>query len=104
MKRLASLIVLAGLAAPAVAADAPEALLEQARCGICHQIDSPMLGPSYNAIAERYRDQDGAAEEIFTRMREGSQGIWGKAPMPPVAESTLTDDQMQTVIDWILSR
>jgi len=104
MKRLASLIVIAGLTAPAIGSDAPETLLEQARCGVCHQIDNPMLGPSYRAIAERYSDQDDAVQTVLTRMREGSQGVWGKAPMPPVTESTLSDEQLQTVIDWILSR
>jgi cytochrome c len=104
MKRLASLTLIAFIASPAIASDGPEALLEQARCGMCHQIDSPMLGPSYRAIAERYRGQDGAAEEIFVRLREGSQGVWGQAPMPPVAEAVMSDDDLRSVIDWTLSR
>ncbi len=103
MKPLASLVVIAGLTSPA-AADDPEVLLDQARCGMCHQIETPMLGPSYQAIAERYRDQDGAADEIFSRMREGSLGVWGQAPMPPVAEAALNDEQLQIVIDWILKQ
>jgi cytochrome c len=103
MKPLASLVLIAGLTSPA-AADDPEMLLDQARCGMCHQIETPMLGPSYQAIAERYRDQDGAADEIFSRMREGSQGVWGQAPMPPVAEAALNDEQLQIVIDWILKQ
>lgn len=102
MKCIATAIVIAGMAIPAFASDAPETLLEQARCGMCHQVDSPMLGPSYQAIAERYRDQEGAIEEIVTRMREGSQGIWGQAPMPPVTESALSDEQLQIVVDWIM--
>lgn len=103
MKPLASLVVIAGLASSAAAED-PQALQDQARCGMCHQIENPMLGPSYQAIAERYRDQDGAADEIFSRMREGSQGVWGQAPMPPVTEAALNDEQLQIVIDWILNR
>lgn len=104
MKSLAGIILIAVLAGPAVAADGPEALLEQARCGMCHQIDTAMLGPSYQAIAERYRGQEDAVDEVFIRMREGSQGVWGQAPMLPVAETVLSDDDLKAVVDWILSR
>jgi cytochrome c len=104
MKGPASVLIIAALATAAVAAEGPETLLEQARCGMCHQIETAMLGPSYQAIAERYRDQDGAAEDIFVRMREGSQGIWGQAPMPPVADAVLSDDDLRSVIDWTLSQ
>ena len=104
MKIFICLIVLAGLTAPAVADQDLEALLQEAGCVACHQVAQPMVGPSYESVAERYRDQDGAADDVFTRMREGSQGVWGEAPMPPVTEDMLSDEQMRTVIDWILSR
>lgn len=104
MIRLAPFILIAGIATPALAAPEPETLLDEARCGMCHKIDQAMLGPSYQAIAERYREQDGAAGEIVSRMREGSKGLWGQAPMPPVTEATLSDEELQAVIDWILSR
>lgn len=104
MKRLASAVLVTALATPVAASDDPEALLEQARCGMCHQLDAPMLGPSYTAIAERYRDQEGAAGDIFERMRGGTQGVWGQAPMPPVTEATLGDDDLRAVIDWVLNR
>lgn len=105
--RLMVLIVLSGLlglAATAAASDDPGTLIENANCGMCHQLESPMLGPSYQAIAERYRDQDEAAREIFDRMRAGSQGVWGAAPMPPVPEASLSDDDLRTVIAWVLER
>ena len=102
MNTIAKGMLLAVLAAPAAYAQEVETLLEQARCVTCHQVAQPMLGPSYEAVAERYRDQDGAADMLFDRMREGSKGVWGEAPMPPVTQDTLSDDKLQTVIDWIL--
>jgi cytochrome c len=104
MNTPARIVVIAALIAPTVFAQEPETLMDEARCGTCHKIDQPMLGPSYQAIAERYRDQDGAAGKIFSRMREGSKGIWGQAPMPPVTEGALSDEELNTVVDWILSR
>lgn len=104
MNTIAKVMFMAVLAAPAAFAQDVETLLEQARCGACHQVAQPMLGPSYEAVAERYRDQEGAADEIHTRMREGSQGIWGDAPMPPVTQDALSDQQLEAVIAWILNR
>jgi cytochrome c len=105
--RLMVLIVLSGLlglAATAAASEDPETLIENANCGMCHQLDSPMLGPSYQAIAERYRGQGEAAQEIFDRMREGSQGVWGPAPMPPIPEASLSDDELRSLVAWMLER
>ena len=104
MKHLAGIMIFAGLTTSTAAAEGPEALLDQARCGMCHQLENPMLGPSYKAIAERYRNQDGAVDEVFVRMREGSQGLWGQTPMPAVAEATLSDDELRAVVDWVLSQ
>lgn len=104
LKRLAPVFLLAGLAASAAASDDPEALLERANCGMCHQIENAMLGPSYQAIAERYADQPDARSELFDRMRAGSQGVWGAAPMPAVTEENLSDDDLRTVIAWMLDR
>ncbi len=103
MTSLIRIILIAGLTAPAVAQD-PEALLNEANCRGCHQAEQPMLGPAYQAVAQRYRGEDSAEDTIFRRMREGSKGIWGEAPMPPVTEDTLTDKELRVVIEWILSR
>ena len=103
MTSLIRIILLAGLTTPAIAQD-PEALVNGADCRNCHQVEQAMLGPSYQKVAQRYRGEDSAEDTIFKRMREGSKGIWGEAPMPPVTEDTLTDKELRAVIDWILSR
>lgn len=104
MNTIAKGMLLTVLMAPVAFAQDAETLLQEARCGGCHQLAQPMLGPAYEAVAARYRDQDDAADEIYTRMREGSRDIWGGPPMPPVSEGTLNDEQLETVIAWILSR
>ena len=97
-------IIIAALVAPAIAAQEPEALIDEAGCNGCHQLEQTMLGPSYQAIAERYRGEAGAADTLFARMREGSEGVWGDTPMPPVDQDTLSDDEMTAVVDWVLSQ
>mgnify|MGYP006270225755 CR=1 FL=1 len=63
-----------------------------------------MLGPSWEAIAGRYAGKEDAAATLQSRMREGVQGIWGQAPMPPVTPQQLDDGELATVTDWILNR
>jgi cytochrome c len=99
--------LLLGAALTATTAEAtedPAALASGAGCNKCHREAQPMLGPSWQAVAERYRDADTALQDISERMREGSRGAWGKVPMPPVEPDQLTDDQLAAVLEWILKR
>jgi len=104
MKSLMHMIFLVAAAIPAGAQTAPGELAAAAGCNGCHQLEQKMLGPSYLAVAERYRGQQDAPDQVFKRMRDGSQGVWGNVPMPPVGQDTLTDEELRAVIDWVLSR
>jgi cytochrome c len=63
-----------------------------------------MLGPSWQAIADRYRGDREVLEKVRQRIRTGSKGVWGEAPMPPVSPEQLTDEQLSLVLDWVLKR
>ncbi|MFN2288922.1 MAG: c-type cytochrome [Chromatocurvus sp.] len=106
MKMLLSSIGIVGLtlAGHVAAQQEPDALAAAAACNTCHLLEQKMVGPSYQAVAERYRNEDGAAEQVYKRMREGSQGVWGDTPMPPVDKDTLNDQELKTVVNWILSQ
>ena len=106
MKTLLTSIGIVGLtmALPVAAQKEPEALAAAAACNTCHLLEQKMVGPSYQAVAARYRSEDGAADQIYKRMRKGSQGIWGDTPMPPVDKDTLNDEELKVVVDWILSQ
>ncbi len=86
-------------------ADARE-LANRKGCGMCHADSMRMLGPSWAEIAERYADQPDAAEMLVTSTREGSKGSsgdhWGGAPKMGVDAATIGDEDLRTVIDWIL--
>ena len=89
--------------APGVRAD-PPALVESARCSMCHDAQAQRLGPSWAAIAERYAGDGDALATLTARARAGGSGQWGKAPMPPVSEGQLSDDDLAAVLGWILDR
>jgi len=94
---------LAGAAAASAGED-PAALAEAARCGMCHHSTQAMLGPSWQAIAERYAGEEGAADLLAQRVREGSQGVWGEAMMMPTTTEQLDDAELARVIAWVLDR
>ena len=62
------------------AAASPQ-LSQKAGCAACHAIDQKSLGPSYQAIAQRYRGRADAPALLAERVRKGSQGVWGAVPM-----------------------
>lgn len=94
------------LASGGALADARE-LANRKGCGMCHADTMRMLGPSWAEIAERYADDADAAETLFTRTREGSKGSagdqWGGAPKMGVDDATISDEDLRTVIAWVLA-
>ncbi len=80
----------------------PQEVATAAGCQVCHAADRQMLGPSYQAIADRYRDEEDAPDRLLTALREGANGVWGKVPMPPVDPGAVSDDDLKAVIGWIL--
>ena len=84
------------LAGHVAAQQEPDALASAAACNTCHLLKQKMVGPSYQAVAARYRSEDGAAEQVYERMREGSQGVWGRqghAERPGAEDSRRLDSQ-----------
>ena len=79
-----------------------ETLAKQKACLGCHSIyhQGISVPPSYDRIAERYRDRPDALEYISERIQYGGQNVWG-GHMP--AFPTLTTSEIKTLADWILN-
>ncbi len=84
-------------------ADASEELMSRGGCISCHRVDQKLLGPSFQEVAVRYRSDPQAAAKIFAKVREGGEGEWGDLPMQPNGEEKISDADLQTVVEWILS-
>ena len=76
----ALIVSLALIATPALA---DQALLKKNNCMACHAVDKKLVGPSYKAVADRYRGQSDAADKLAKKIRAGGAGVWGPIPMPP---------------------
>ncbi len=80
---------------------ASEELATASNCLACHKADAPLVGPSYQDIAAKYKDQDRAGEVLFESIKNGSSGTWGAIPMP--ANAAVSDEDIKTLVDWILA-
>ena len=81
----------------------PEVLaadLKSLGCYACHAIETKRVGPSYRAVAERYRDQPESVPALVAKVINGGGGVWG--PIPMVTHPHLTQEQLTPLIERIL--
>jgi S-disulfanyl-L-cysteine oxidoreductase SoxD len=76
-------------------------LAQQSGCAGCHTAASRLVGPSYAEIAAKYRSDAAAESRLYSKVREGSQGVWGTVPMP--AHPHLQESDLRTLVRWILT-
>ena len=82
-------------------AQAQEQLAQANGCMTCHAIDKKVIGPSYKEVAAKYRNDKGAEEGLFKKVKGGGKGVWGETPMPPNAH--VKDEDIHALVKWILS-
>jgi cytochrome c len=93
-------------AGPQVAAapasyDAGRRLIESGTCLSCHQVAKASVGPSYTAVARRYRGDTAATARLVRKIRGGGSGVWGQVMMP--AHPQLTETQASAMVAYIRS-
>lgn len=89
----------AGFVAPVASPELD--LATKSGCTACHGVAVKIVGPGYNEVQQRYKDQPDAEDRLIKKVREGGQGVWGAVPMPPNAQ--LNNDDAKTLVKWILS-
>ena len=97
-------LCLALVATVSTPVQASTALAAKAGCVACHAADQKKLGPSYKEIAARYKGDAKAPIRLTQRVRQGSKGVWGKAPMLPTPPAKVSDAELATLIAWILKQ
>jgi len=93
----------AAAAAPA-AVDAkadPKDMLTRNACMACHGMTNKLVGPGFNEIASKYQGRADAHAYLLQKIKEGGQGVWGAAPMPP--QPALKDSDASEIARWIVS-
>ena len=69
------------VAGTALAADLPAAA--KAKCGACHDVEMKKMGPSYTAIAAKYKGDADAAGKLAANITKGGAFDWKMGKMPP---------------------
>jgi cytochrome c len=81
---------------------ASEALSDKHGCSNCHAVDKKMIGPSFKAVAEKYKGPADAVDTVAVKVRKGGTGVWGTMVMPPMAHVPEAD--AKDLATWILKQ
>ncbi|HRQ04534.1 MAG TPA: c-type cytochrome [Nitrosomonas halophila] len=91
----ASALLVAGFA------QADAELAKKSNCTACHQMDVKTVGPALKDIAAKYAGEEGAADKLAGKIKNGSSGAWGQIPMPP--NVNVSEENAKVLAEWILS-
>ena len=76
------------------------AIAKQNACLGCHAMNKKIVGPSFQAVAEKYKNDSNAQAFLKNKIAKGGSGSWGVVPMP--GNTKLSDADLSTVTSWIL--
>lgn len=79
---------------------ATHALAKQNACLGCHAIDKKIVGPSFQDVAKKYKNNPNANTLLKNKISKGGSGSWGVVPMPGNAK--LSDADLSLLVSWIL--
>lgn len=72
-------------------------------CTACHAIDKKLVGPSWMDVAKKYKGDPSAEARLIAKVSKGGAGVWGTMPMPANDASGKKQDQMKTLVRFILA-
>lgn len=75
------------------------ALIEGADCLTCHKMDTRVVGPSYQEVADKYTEGD--LDMLAGKIIEGGKGNWGEIPMTPHAG--MSKENAKKMVEYIMT-
>ena len=76
-------------------------LIDRSDCKTCHAVDRPVNGPSFQAVAARYKDNEFAVRNLSLKIIKGGAGNWGQVVMS--AHPQVSEEDAGEMVRWILS-
>jgi cytochrome c len=76
-------------------------LVGKSDCFQCHKIVDAAIGPSYEAVAAKYPDNDAVVDSLAGKIITGGAGNWGSVPMTPHPDVSRED--ARTMVKYVLS-
>ena len=75
-------------------------IAKQNACLGCHANNKKIVGPSFQSVAQKYKNDPRAQTFLKNKIAKGGAGSWGVVPMP--ANSKLSDADLSLLTSWIL--
>jgi len=97
----ATLLAAASGSAHALDAAAAIELAKANGCLSCHSAQEKIVGPSYAAVAAKYKDDKDAVANLVQSIQYGSKGKWGRIPMPP--HPSMSAGDIKTLAQWVMT-
>ena len=76
-------------------------LVAKSDCFTCHKISETVVGPAYQAVAQKYPPTEANIDTLAQKIIRGGGGNWGATAM--LAHPTLSQQDAQTMVKYILS-
>jgi len=76
-------------------------LIRNSDCKSCHAMDEKSVGPSYMAIANRYKKDSSTINTLAAKIISGGGGVWGEHSMS--AHPQLSQQHARDIASFILS-
>ena len=86
----------------AVQAQDAEALIKKNGCLKCHSVSAEKDGPSYKAVAAKYKGKADGAATVSGELKSGKMKVDGKDTKHAAFKGS--DAELKQVVDYILSR
>ncbi len=78
-----------------------KSIMQDMDCKACHKEKESSIGPSYVAVAEKYKNRSRIESYLRSKIKYGSTGIWGEVSMP--AHPKIASTESNQIIAYILS-
>lgn len=76
-------------------------LISLSDCTGCHKINQKLVGPAYEAVAEKYAPTEENISYLAGKIKNGGKGVWGEIPMN--AHPALSQEEARQLAQYILS-
>lgn len=76
-------------------------LVAKSDCFTCHKLNEVSTGPTYAAVAAKYRNIPGSMDSLANKIIKGGSGNWGSIPMTP--HPTITKEDALTMVHYVMS-
>ena len=76
-------------------------LVAKSDCFTCHKVNEKLIGPAYQAVADKYTATDEVIDSLAQTVIKGSVGKWGSVPM--TAHPQLAADDAKAMVKYIMT-